>query len=157
LCWFGSVDRLPYLSTVQLQISVSVDSLEDEFAPIWSSETDLLVVDSWSLEQSTENLPLVLLSFGIDAHRLSTATAADLPSRTEFLKHRLGCRQAHPSCRQLLLALIFQKLIVGELQWLSTDESWLESYSRGMDERYGDDSQHLELDPEIWVAAFGAP
>ncbi|MQM01941.1 hypothetical protein Taro_034701, partial [Colocasia esculenta] len=32
-----------------------------------------------------------------------------------------------------------------------------ESYSRGMDERYGDDSQRLELDPDIWVAAFGAP
>ncbi|MQL71388.1 hypothetical protein Taro_003712 [Colocasia esculenta] len=32
-----------------------------------------------------------------------------------------------------------------------------ESYSRGMDERYGDDSQHPELDPDIWVAAYGAP
>ncbi|MQL83609.1 hypothetical protein Taro_016092 [Colocasia esculenta] len=31
------------------------------------------------------------------------------------------------------------------------------SYSRGMDERYGDDSQHPELDPDIWVAASGAP
>ncbi|MQL69377.1 hypothetical protein Taro_001698 [Colocasia esculenta] len=31
-----------------------------------------------------------------------------------------------------------------------------ESYSRGMDERYRDDSQHPELDPDIWVAAFGA-
>ncbi|MQM08014.1 hypothetical protein Taro_040865 [Colocasia esculenta] len=56
-----------------------------------------------------------------DAHRLSTATAADLPSETEFLKHGLGCRQAHPGCRQLLLVLIFQKLIDGVLQWLSTD------------------------------------
>ncbi|MQL99626.1 hypothetical protein Taro_032351 [Colocasia esculenta] len=26
-----------------------------------------------------------------------------------------------------------------------------------MDERYGDDSQHPELDLDIWVAAFGAP
>ncbi|MQM07191.1 hypothetical protein Taro_040029 [Colocasia esculenta] len=33
----------------------------------------------------------------------------------------------------------------------------LESYSRGMEERYGDDSQRPELDPNIWVAAFGAP
>ncbi|MQL99230.1 hypothetical protein Taro_031953 [Colocasia esculenta] len=33
----------------------------------------------------------------------------------------------------------------------------VESYSRGMDERYGDDSQHPELDPDIWVAASGAP
>ncbi|MQM22720.1 hypothetical protein Taro_055776 [Colocasia esculenta] len=32
-----------------------------------------------------------------------------------------------------------------------------ESYSRGMDERYGDDSHCLELDPDIWVAASGAP
>ncbi|MQM06202.1 hypothetical protein Taro_039023 [Colocasia esculenta] len=32
-----------------------------------------------------------------------------------------------------------------------------ESYNRGMDERYEDDSQHLELDPDIWVAASGAP
>ncbi|MQL86038.1 hypothetical protein Taro_018567 [Colocasia esculenta] len=32
-----------------------------------------------------------------------------------------------------------------------------ESYSRGMDERYGDDSQRPELDPNIWVAASGAP
>ncbi|MQL91133.1 hypothetical protein Taro_023738 [Colocasia esculenta] len=32
-----------------------------------------------------------------------------------------------------------------------------ESYCRGMDERYGDDSQHPELDPDIWVAASGAP
>ncbi|MQM23658.1 hypothetical protein Taro_056726 [Colocasia esculenta] len=32
-----------------------------------------------------------------------------------------------------------------------------ESYSRGMDERYGDDSQCPELDPNIWVAASGAP
>ncbi|MQM22594.1 hypothetical protein Taro_055649, partial [Colocasia esculenta] len=32
-----------------------------------------------------------------------------------------------------------------------------ESYSRGMDERYGDDSQCPELDPDIWVAASGAP
>ncbi|MQM07678.1 hypothetical protein Taro_040523 [Colocasia esculenta] len=32
-----------------------------------------------------------------------------------------------------------------------------ESYSRGMDERYRDDSQRLELDPDIWVAASGAP
>ncbi|MQM22902.1 hypothetical protein Taro_055961 [Colocasia esculenta] len=32
-----------------------------------------------------------------------------------------------------------------------------ESYSRGMDERYGDDSQRPELDPDIWVAASGAP
>ncbi|MQM03015.1 hypothetical protein Taro_035790 [Colocasia esculenta] len=30
-------------------------------------------------------------------------------------------------------------------------------YSRGMDERYGDDSQCPELDPDIWVAASGAP
>ncbi|MQL94308.1 hypothetical protein Taro_026960 [Colocasia esculenta] len=35
--------------------------------------------------------------------------------------------------------------------------SGFESYSRGMNERYGDDSQHPELDPEIWVAASGAP
>ncbi|MQM13035.1 hypothetical protein Taro_045956, partial [Colocasia esculenta] len=33
----------------------------------------------------------------------------------------------------------------------------IESYSRGMDERYGDDSQRPELDPDIWVAASGAP
>ncbi|MQL79866.1 hypothetical protein Taro_012314 [Colocasia esculenta] len=32
-----------------------------------------------------------------------------------------------------------------------------ESYCRGMDERYGDDSQRPELDPDIWVAASGAP
>ncbi|MQL85039.1 hypothetical protein Taro_017553 [Colocasia esculenta] len=32
-----------------------------------------------------------------------------------------------------------------------------ESYSRGMDERYGDDSQCPELDPDIWVAASRAP
>ncbi|MQL85105.1 hypothetical protein Taro_017621 [Colocasia esculenta] len=32
-----------------------------------------------------------------------------------------------------------------------------ESYSRGMDERYGDDSQRPELDPDIWVAASRAP
>ncbi|MQL98403.1 hypothetical protein Taro_031117 [Colocasia esculenta] len=32
-----------------------------------------------------------------------------------------------------------------------------ESYSRGMDERYGDDSQRPELNHDIWVAAFGAP
>ncbi|MQM10491.1 hypothetical protein Taro_043385 [Colocasia esculenta] len=32
-----------------------------------------------------------------------------------------------------------------------------ESYSRGMDERYGDDSQSPELDPDIWVVASGAP
>ncbi|MQM17285.1 hypothetical protein Taro_050255 [Colocasia esculenta] len=31
-----------------------------------------------------------------------------------------------------------------------------ESYKRGMDERYGDDSQRLELDPDIWVAVYGA-
>ncbi|MQL96805.1 hypothetical protein Taro_029490 [Colocasia esculenta] len=32
-----------------------------------------------------------------------------------------------------------------------------ESYSRGMDERYRDDNQRPELDPDIWVAASGAP
>ncbi|MQL78613.1 hypothetical protein Taro_011046 [Colocasia esculenta] len=32
-----------------------------------------------------------------------------------------------------------------------------ESYSRGKDERYGDDSQRPELDLDIWVAASGAP
>ncbi|MQL77095.1 hypothetical protein Taro_009506 [Colocasia esculenta] len=32
-----------------------------------------------------------------------------------------------------------------------------ESYSRGMDERYGDDSERPELDPGISVAASGAP
>ncbi|MQM16482.1 hypothetical protein Taro_049439 [Colocasia esculenta] len=32
-----------------------------------------------------------------------------------------------------------------------------ESYSRGMEERYRDDSQHPELDPDIWIAASGAP
>ncbi|MQL94353.1 hypothetical protein Taro_027004, partial [Colocasia esculenta] len=32
-----------------------------------------------------------------------------------------------------------------------------ESYSRGMDERYGDDSQRPKFDPDIWVAASGAP
>ncbi|MQL84451.1 hypothetical protein Taro_016963, partial [Colocasia esculenta] len=32
-----------------------------------------------------------------------------------------------------------------------------ESYSRGMDEMYGDDSQRPELDPDIWIAASGAP
>ncbi|MQM07220.1 hypothetical protein Taro_040059 [Colocasia esculenta] len=32
-----------------------------------------------------------------------------------------------------------------------------ESYSRGMDERYGDDSQRPELDPDIWVATSGEP
>ncbi|MQL68209.1 hypothetical protein Taro_000488 [Colocasia esculenta] len=32
-----------------------------------------------------------------------------------------------------------------------------ESYSRGMDERYGDDSQCPEWDPHIWVAASWAP
>ncbi|MQL92343.1 hypothetical protein Taro_024965, partial [Colocasia esculenta] len=32
-----------------------------------------------------------------------------------------------------------------------------DSYGRGMDERYGDDSQHPELDPDVWVAASGAP
>ncbi|MQM17669.1 hypothetical protein Taro_050643 [Colocasia esculenta] len=33
----------------------------------------------------------------------------------------------------------------------------VESYIRGMDERYGDDSQSLELDPDIWVATSRAP
>ncbi|MQL73011.1 hypothetical protein Taro_005356 [Colocasia esculenta] len=32
-----------------------------------------------------------------------------------------------------------------------------ESYSRGMNKRYGDDSQHPKLDPDIWVATSGAP
>ncbi|MQM23102.1 hypothetical protein Taro_056164 [Colocasia esculenta] len=32
-----------------------------------------------------------------------------------------------------------------------------ESNSRGMDKGYMDDSQHLELDPDIWVATSGAP
>ncbi|MQL93993.1 hypothetical protein Taro_026641 [Colocasia esculenta] len=32
-----------------------------------------------------------------------------------------------------------------------------ESCSRGMEERYKDDSQRLELDPDIWVAASGEP
>ncbi|MQM21711.1 hypothetical protein Taro_054755, partial [Colocasia esculenta] len=32
-----------------------------------------------------------------------------------------------------------------------------ESYSRGMHERYGDDNQRPELDPDIWVEASGAP
>ncbi|MQM13325.1 hypothetical protein Taro_046251 [Colocasia esculenta] len=32
-----------------------------------------------------------------------------------------------------------------------------ESYSRGMDERYGDNNQRPELDPDILVAASGAP
>ncbi|MQL97319.1 hypothetical protein Taro_030007, partial [Colocasia esculenta] len=32
-----------------------------------------------------------------------------------------------------------------------------ESYSRGMDKRYGDDSQRPELDPDIWVATSEAP
>ncbi|MQL93066.1 hypothetical protein Taro_025707 [Colocasia esculenta] len=32
-----------------------------------------------------------------------------------------------------------------------------DSFSRGMEERYRDDSQHLELDPNIWVTASGAP
>ncbi|MQL91040.1 hypothetical protein Taro_023648 [Colocasia esculenta] len=32
-----------------------------------------------------------------------------------------------------------------------------ESYSRGLDERYGDDSQCPELDPDIWVVASEAP
>ncbi|MQL82544.1 hypothetical protein Taro_015009, partial [Colocasia esculenta] len=38
-------------------------------------------------------------------------------------------------------------------------KSWevAELYSRGIDERYGDDSQRPELDPDIWVAASGAP
>ncbi|MQM20409.1 hypothetical protein Taro_053427, partial [Colocasia esculenta] len=33
----------------------------------------------------------------------------------------------------------------------------IESYNRGMEERYGDDSQRLELDPDIWIATSGAP
>ncbi|MQL74148.1 hypothetical protein Taro_006504 [Colocasia esculenta] len=32
-----------------------------------------------------------------------------------------------------------------------------ESYIRGMHERYGDNSQRLELDLDIWVVASGAP
>ncbi|MQM14870.1 hypothetical protein Taro_047804 [Colocasia esculenta] len=32
-----------------------------------------------------------------------------------------------------------------------------ESYSRGMDERYEDNSQHPKLDPDIWVAVSRAP
>ncbi|MQL79155.1 hypothetical protein Taro_011598 [Colocasia esculenta] len=32
----------------------------------------------------------------------------------------------------------------------------MDSYSRGMEERYRDDSQHPELDPDIWIAASGA-
>ncbi|MQM20341.1 hypothetical protein Taro_053358, partial [Colocasia esculenta] len=39
----------------------------------------------------------------------------------------------------------------------ATHKARLESYSRGMNERYGDDSQRLELDPDIWVATSGAP
>ncbi|MQM21272.1 hypothetical protein Taro_054309 [Colocasia esculenta] len=38
-----------------------------------------------------------------------------------------------------------------------SENAWEESYCRGMDERYGDDSQRPELDPDIWVAASGAP
>ncbi|MQM12514.1 hypothetical protein Taro_045433 [Colocasia esculenta] len=36
-------------------------------------------------------------------------------------------------------------------------DMFMESYSRGMEERYRDDSQHLELDHDIWIAASGAP
>ncbi|MQM23215.1 hypothetical protein Taro_056278 [Colocasia esculenta] len=39
----------------------------------------------------------------------------------------------------------------------ATHKVRLESYSRGMDERYGDDSQRPELDLDIWVTASGAP
>ncbi|MQL92049.1 hypothetical protein Taro_024668 [Colocasia esculenta] len=35
--------------------------------------------------------------------------------------------------------------------------NYQESYSREMDERYGDDSQRLELDLDIWVTTSGAP
>ncbi|MQL96161.1 hypothetical protein Taro_028841 [Colocasia esculenta] len=40
-----------------------------------------------------------------------------------------------------------------------SEKAWevAESYSRVMDERYGDDSQRPELDRDIWVAASGAP
>ncbi|MQL80748.1 hypothetical protein Taro_013200 [Colocasia esculenta] len=36
-------------------------------------------------------------------------------------------------------------------------QAQIESYSRGMDERYGDDSQCPELEPNIWIAASEAP
>ncbi|MQM07586.1 hypothetical protein Taro_040427 [Colocasia esculenta] len=39
----------------------------------------------------------------------------------------------------------------------ATHKARLESYSRGMDERYGDGSQRPELDLDIWVAESGAP
>ncbi|MQM18921.1 hypothetical protein Taro_051920 [Colocasia esculenta] len=39
-----------------------------------------------------------------------------------------------------------------------SEKAWeVASYSRGMEERYRDDSQRLELDPDIWIVASGAP
>ncbi|MQM23149.1 hypothetical protein Taro_056212, partial [Colocasia esculenta] len=46
-------------------------------------------------------------------------------------------------------------VIWGGEKW--NENSVKESYSRGMDERYGDDSQRPELDLDIWVVASGAP
>ncbi|MQM00714.1 hypothetical protein Taro_033454, partial [Colocasia esculenta] len=45
----------------------------------------------------------------------------------------------------------------GMNDYISEKTREVASYSRGMEESYGDDSQRLELDPDIWVAASGAP
>ncbi|MQM17854.1 hypothetical protein Taro_050833 [Colocasia esculenta] len=46
-------------------------------------------------------------------------------------------------------------VIWGGEKW--NENSIKKSYSRGMDERYADDSQHPELDHDIWVAVSRAP
>ncbi|MQM10273.1 hypothetical protein Taro_043161 [Colocasia esculenta] len=51
----------------------------------------------------------------------------------------------------------FRKKPYGTFQGRWELRDAIKSYSRGMEERYRDDSQRPELDPDIWVAAFGAP
>ncbi|MQL73002.1 hypothetical protein Taro_005341 [Colocasia esculenta] len=73
-------------------------------------------------------------------------------------------RVAHPEVARLKRPSKFQQLFDQTHKKKGTDDhisekaqEVAESYSRGMDERYGDYNQHPELDPNIWVAVSGAP
>ncbi|MQM02622.1 hypothetical protein Taro_035388 [Colocasia esculenta] len=137
---FSSSTKAPATSSTHVQ-TIYFDTIHIELCDIWGAE-------KWNENSAKAKQERA-------AHpEANVHTSGSISFATH--KARLEVQLKQPPQFQELFDETHKK--TGTNDYIS-EKAWevAESYSRGMDERYGDDSQHPELDPDIWVAASGAP
>ncbi|MQL79778.1 hypothetical protein Taro_012225 [Colocasia esculenta] len=137
------------------RVCASIDKNQwKEYGPVWMrKEYWIKLCDIWGAEKWNENSAKTKQNRAAHS-KANVHTSGSVSFATH--KARLEVQLKRPPQFQELFDETHKKEVTNDYINEKAREV-AESYSRGMDERYGDDSQRSELDPDIWLAASGAP